>query len=157
QAKMLTYFEVEHFYVEENALLDDKKFEEWLTLFTDDTHYFMPIRRTRSKRELDKEFTQPGQMAFFDDNKDLLAARVKKLLSGSAWAEDPPSRTRHFVSNVMIDNDRGEELDVRSNFILYRTRLKSEELTWIGSRHDTLRRDGDSFKIAKRWIYLEQT
>jgi hypothetical protein len=41
-------------------------------VFTDDARYFMPIRRTRMQRELDKEFTQPGEMAFFDDDKRLL-------------------------------------------------------------------------------------
>lgn len=156
-AEMLLQHEVERFYYDEAALLDDRRFEAWVDLFSDDTHYFMPIRRTRSKRELDKEFTKPGEMAFFDDSKDILAGRVRKLLSGTAWAEDPPSRTRHFVANVRVVEDRGDELDVQANFILYRTRLKSEELTWIGSRHDVLRRNGTSFLIAKRTIFLEQT
>ena len=46
---------------------------------------------------------------------------------------------------------------MESNFLLYRTRLKSEETTWIGSRQDTLRRDGASLLIAKRLILLDQT
>lgn len=156
-AQMLTHHEVEQFLYREANLLDDRQFKEWLALFSDDTHYFMPIRRTRLSRELDKEFTQPGEMAFFDDNKSILEGRVKKLMSGTAWAEDPPSRTRHIITNVLVDNDGGEELNVRSNFLLYRTRLKSEELTWIGSRKDVLRRNEGSFLIAKRHIYLEQT
>jgi 3-phenylpropionate/cinnamic acid dioxygenase small subunit len=156
-AEMLVQFEVERFLYHEAMLLDDRRFEEWVELFSDDTHYFMPIRRTRTKRELDKEFTQPGEMAFFDENKMFLLGRVAKLLSGTAWAEDPPSRTRHIITNVFVTENRGEELDVRSNFLLYRTRLKSEELTWVGSRHDVLRRNEDSFLIAKRNILLEQT
>jgi len=155
--EMLVQFEVERFLYQEAMLLDDRRFEEWVELFTEDTHYFMPIRRTRTKRELDKEFTQPGEMAFFDENKMMLQARVKKLLTGTSWAEDPPSRTRHIITNVLVTEDRGEELDVRSNFLLYRTRLKSEELSWIGSRKDVLRRNRDSFLIAKRHIFLEQT
>jgi len=46
---------------------------------------------------------------------------------------------------------------VHSNFHLYRTRLKSEEDSWIGSRHDLLRRTDAGLRIAKRTIYLEQT
>lgn len=156
-AKMHLQFEVEHFYYHEAMLLDDRRFEDWVQLFSADTHYFMPIRRTRTRRELDKEFTQPGEMAFFDDDKTVLEGRVKKLLSGTAWAEDPPSRTRHIITNVLVTDDRGDELDVRSNFLLYRTRLKSEELSWIGSRKDILRRHDDTFLIARRHIYLEQT
>jgi biphenyl 2,3-dioxygenase beta subunit len=156
QALMLR-LEVEEFLYREAALLDDRKFKEWIGLFTEDTHYFMPIRRTRGRRELHKEFTQPGEMAFFDDDWMMLNARVVKLTSGTAWAEDPPSRTRRLITNVLVDDDRGSEVEVRSNFILYRTRLKSEETTWIGSRRDLLRRDSGSFKIARRYIFLEQT
>src|SRR5262249_53641473 len=150
-------YEVERFYYDEAALLDGRRYQEWLGLFTDDAHYFMPIRRTRMQRELDKEFTQPGEMAFFDDDKVLLAGRVAKLQTGRSWAEDPPSRTRHLVTNVRIVADDGSELRVESNFHLYRTRLRSEEDSWIGSRHDVLRRVDGSFRIADRKIFLEQT
>lgn len=156
-AEVLRQFEVEHFYTDEAALLDAHQYERWAQLFTDDTHYFMPLRRTRLRRELGNEFTKPGEMAFFDDNKEVLLGRVAKLLTGTAWAEDPPSRTRHLVTNVRVAEDRGEELEVHSNFVLYRTRLKSEETTWIGSRHDLLLRDNGSFLIARRHIFLEQT
>jgi biphenyl 2,3-dioxygenase beta subunit len=147
----------ERFYTQEAALLDAHRYPEWVELFSEDTHYFMPIRRTRLRRELAKEFTQPGEIAFFDETKTSLAGRAAKIATGTAWAEDPPSRTRHLITNVHVTDDRGDELDVESNFILYRTRLKSEETTWIGSRRDLLRRHGGSFLIAKRVILLEQT
>jgi biphenyl 2,3-dioxygenase beta subunit len=156
-ADIARQYAVEKFYTEEAALLDALRFEEWVELFSDDTHYFMPIRRTRLRRELAKEFTQPGEIAFFDETKTSLAGRAAKIATGTAWAEDPPSRTRHLITNVHVTDDRGDELDVESNFILYRTRLKSEETTWIGSRRDLLRRHGGSFLIAKRVILLEQT
>ena len=126
-AAMLLHYEVERFYYDEAALLDSHRYEEWLALFSDDAHYFMPIRRTRMLRELDKEFTRPGEMAFFDDTKTLLAGRIIKLGSGRSWAEDPPSRTRHLITNVRITKDEGRTLEVESNFHLYRTRLNSEE------------------------------
>lgn len=155
--EMVRQFEVEKFYYDEAALLDAHRYHEWLDLFAEDAFYFMPLRRTRMQRELDKEFTQPGEMAFFDDNKAQLTGRVNKLATGKSWSEDPPSRTRHMVMNVRVVEDTGAELTVESNFHLYRTRLKSEEDSWIGSRRDTLRRDGESFLIAKRTIMLEQT
>ena len=120
--------------LEEAAILDEHRYADWIELFTDDTHYFMPIRRTRTRRELDKEFTKPGEMAYFDDDKMLLNGRVLKFLSGTSWAEDPPSRTRHMIHNVRIIADRGDELDVEANFHIYRTRLKSEEDAWVGKR-----------------------
>ena len=154
---MLRHYEVERFYFDEAALLDAHRYDEWLALFTDDTHYFMPIRRTRTQREIDKEFTQPGEMAFFDDTKMLLAGRVAKLKTGRSWAEDPPSRTRHLITNIRVVKDDGRTLEVESNFHVYRTRLNSEETSWIGSRRDLLRRVEGSFQIAGRRIFLEQT
>jgi biphenyl 2,3-dioxygenase beta subunit len=156
-AAMLQHYDVERFYYDEAALLDAHQYEEWLALFSDDARYFMPIRRTRVQRELDKEFTQPGEMAYFDDTKTLLAGRIAKLKSGRSWAEDPPSRTRHLIANVRIMKDDGGMLDVESNFHLYRTRLNSEETSWIGSRRDVLRRVEGSFQIVDRRIFLEQT
>jgi biphenyl 2,3-dioxygenase beta subunit len=156
-AAMVRQYEIERFYYDEAALLDSHRYEEWLALFSDDAHYFMPIRRTRTQRELDKEFTRPGEMAFFNDTKTLLAGRIKKLQSGRSWAEDPPSRTRHLVTNIRVIEDDGRKLEVESNFHVYRTRLNSEETSWIGSRRDVLRRVDGSFQIADRQIFLEQT
>jgi biphenyl 2,3-dioxygenase beta subunit len=156
-AAMVRQYEVERFYYDEAALLDAHQYDAWLALFSEDANYFMPIRRTRMQRELDQEFTQPGEMAFFSDTKPLLAGRVAKLKSGRSWAEDPPSRTRHLITNVRIVRDNGRELEVESNFHLYRTRLNSEESSWIGSRRDVLRRAAGSFQIADRKIFLEQT
>ena len=66
-AAMVLQYQVEKFYYDEAALLDAHDYEPWVALFSDDTHYFMPIRRTRLRRELAQEFTQPGEMAYFDE------------------------------------------------------------------------------------------
>ena len=126
-AAMVRQHEVEQFLYGEAALLDARRYSEWLALFADDATYFMPIRRTRMQSELDQEFTKPGEMAFFNDTKPLLAARVTKLGTGRSWAEDPPSRTRRLITNIRVIEDNGAELVAASNFMLYRTRLNSQE------------------------------
>lgn len=156
-AAMVRQYEIERFYYDEAALLDAHDYEPWVALFADDARYFVPIRRTRSRRELHLEFTQPGEMAYMDETKAMLQGRAIKFASGRAWAEDPPSRTRHLITNVRVLADDGTDLTVASNFHLYRTRLKSEEDSWIGSRRDVLRRHGASFLIASRTVFLEQT
>ena len=149
---------VEHFYREEAAALDEKRFHDWLDLFSDDTHYWMPIRRTRTVDQLDKEFTAKDEMAYFDDDKAMLEMRVRKLDTGYSWSEDPPSRTRHVISNVRIIEDNPGDLVVETNFILYRTRLNSEEDMWVGMRRDRLRKGGDQgYLITERNIFLDQT
>ncbi len=157
QERMLLTFEAEEFLYREAGLLDARRFDEWLDLVTDDIHYWMPIRRTVQAREIDREFTGPGGMAFFDDDKEILTLRIQRLAVGRAWAEDPPSRTRRLISNVRVDQADGHELTVHSNFHLYRTRLNSEEDSWIGRREDVLRRCGGALRLARRHIYLEQT
>ncbi len=150
-------FEAEEFLFYEAELLDARRFNEWLELLADDIHYWMPIRRTTQAKEVDLEFTKPGGMAFFDDDKDILKMRVQRLSVGRAWAEDPPSRTRRLITNLRISEVKDNEITVLSNFKLYRTRLNSEEDSWIGRREDVLRRRDNSFELAQRHIYLEQT
>ena len=157
QDRMLLTFEVQEFLYLEAELLDARRYDDWLTLLTDDIHYWMPIRRTTQIKDIDLEFTKPGGMAFFDDTKEVLTMRVQRLSIGRAWAEDPPSRTRRLITNVKVDETDGDQISVRSNFQLYRTRLNSEEDSWIGRRDDVLRRVGDQLMLARRSIYLEQT
>ncbi|WP_260684562.1 3-phenylpropionate/cinnamic acid dioxygenase subunit beta [Rhodococcus sp. KBS0724] len=154
---VLRQYEIEQFYYKEAALLDGHRYDEWIKLFADDVHYFMPIRRTMTRRQIGREFTQPGEMAYFDENKQQLQTRVDKLSTGTAWAEDPPSRTRHLITNIRVEDAGGFELLAHSNFHLYRTRLKSEIDEWVGRREDVLRRVDGQLKIAKRFVYLDQT
>ncbi len=155
--RALLQYEVEQFLYAEAALLDARRHRDWLALVAADIHYWMPIRRTVTNADLDREFTKPGDMAYFDDDRAVLEMRVKKLEAGSAWSEDPPSRSRHFVSNVRILDVVGDEVTVEAAFHLYRTRLNTEIDSWVGRRVDLLRRKGESFEIARRHLFLDQT
>lgn len=150
-------YEVEQFLYAEAAMLDARQYREWLGLLADDVHYWMPIRRTVSRSDIDREFTKPGDMAFFDDDRHMLEMRVKKLEASSAWSEDPPSRSRHFVSNVRVVAVAGTEVTVELCFHLYRSRLNSEPSSWIGRRVDVLRRTGGGFLLARRHLFLDET
>jgi len=155
--RMLLLFEVEEFLKHEASLLDERRYNDWLELIAEDIHYWMPVRRTVMAANIEEEFTRPGEVAFIDDNRMYLEMRIKRLLVGSAWAENPPSRTRHFITNVRVTAIDGDEITVSSNFHLYRTRLESEEDSWIGRREDVLRRNGNSFKLARRHVFIDQT
>jgi biphenyl 2,3-dioxygenase subunit beta len=150
--------QVEDFFYLEAELLDDRKLREWLELLTDDVRYWMPIRHNTSERpqEIAEELSKPGEGYYFDDNKQNLTLRVERVYSKSAWAELPPSRTRHLISNVRVKQDNGAEIEVHSNFLVYRTRMESDKDIFVGTRQDTLRRVNGSFKIAKRTIVLDQ-
>jgi 3-phenylpropionate/cinnamic acid dioxygenase small subunit len=96
-------------------------------------------------------------MAFFDDDHDDLRMRVEKLYTGSSWSEDPPSRTRHLVSNVRITGLDEATVRVQSDFLLLRTRMEGDADQFHGRRDDRLRIDGDSFLLVQRHIYLDHT
>ncbi|HLQ32644.1 MAG TPA: 3-phenylpropionate/cinnamic acid dioxygenase subunit beta [Chloroflexota bacterium] len=148
---------VEHFLYREAHLLDAHRYEEWLELFTDDVHYWMPVRKGMPKPGA-SEFASEREMAFFDESKDSLRNRVAKFGTGLAWAEEPPSRTRHVITNIMVDQgDSESEVWAHSDFVFYRTRLESRQDILVGARQDLLRRSGDSWTIARRTILLDQT
>jgi 3-phenylpropionate/cinnamic acid dioxygenase small subunit len=155
--RLLLQYQVEQFFYAEAALLDARRYRDWLGLITDDIHYWMPIRRTVTNSDLDLEFTKPGEIAYFDDDRGFLEMRVKKLEAGSAWSEDPPSRSRHFVTNVRILDVAGDEITVEACFHLHRTRLESDVDSWVGRRVDVLRRTGEGFLLARRHLFLDQT
>jgi 3-phenylpropionate/cinnamic acid dioxygenase small subunit len=150
--------EVEDFLYLEAELLDERRLREWLELFTDDSHYWMPVRHNPLNRpeELAEELSIQGESYYFNDSKETLRVRVERLYSKTAWAEMPPSRTRRLISNIRVKKDDGREIDVRSNFIVYRTRMEKDQDIFVGTRRDVLRRVNGAIKIARRTIILDQ-
>lgn len=155
--RMELQYRVEQFLYNEAQLLDSREYREWFKLIHQNIHYWMPIRRTVTLRNIDKEFTKLGDMSFFDDDYNDLRMRVEKFYSGSSWSEDPPSRTRHLVANVRITNWDGQELSVSSAFHLLRTRLDDTAEQFHGRREDKLKVNGDGFQLLQRHIYLDHT
>ena len=150
-------YEVEQFLYAEAALLDGRRYRDWLALMAEDVEYWMPLRRTVTNSDIEREFTKPGEVAYFDDDYGYLEMRVKKLEAGSAWSEDPPSRSRHLVSNVRILDVAGDEITLEASFHVYRSRLERDHDNWFGRRLDVLRRGGSSFLLVKRHLFLDHT
>ncbi len=161
--------EVEQFLYREARLLDDRQFHDWLGLFTEDVRYWMASRTNRypksSKaisildpdRYVEDDIGSEDELAILDESKETLAGRVARLDTGMAWAEDPPSRTRHMIANIEVEaGDVESELRVYSNFIVYRSRAASEEDFYVGARQDVLRRVDGKLKIARRKLTLDQ-
>ena len=165
-----TIREVEQFLYREARLLDTRRFDDWLDLLAEDIKYWMPLRSNRypayskaisildGSRYEEGELSGEDDLAIMDEDKDSLTRRIRRLDSGMAWAEDPPSRTRHFVSNIEVEpGNRESELKVYSNFIMYRTRGETEQDFYVGSREDVLRREDGQLRVAYRKIVLDQT
>jgi 3-phenylpropionate/cinnamic acid dioxygenase small subunit len=149
------WYELMQFYIHEAWLLDDRKFHDWLELFTDDVFYFMPRRRNVHRKDLAQELTEVGDLAIFEDDKTYLRMRVERLQTGMAWAEDPPSRTRHLVGNLVVQPLPNGEVQAKTAFILYRSHHETDENIFAGSREDVLRQVAGQWKIARRVIVLD--
>lgn len=149
------WFELMQFYIREAWLLDERKFRDWLDLFTEDVLYFMPRRKNVLRRELHREVTELGDLAIFEEDKTYLEMRAARLETGMAWAEDPPSRTRHLIGNLEAAPQANGEVLARTAFLVYRSHLETDHQLLSGSREDVLRPVGDTWKIAKRTILLD--
>jgi 3-phenylpropionate/cinnamic acid dioxygenase small subunit len=162
-ARLLLKEEIEQFLYREAELLDERRYEEWLALFTEDAHYFMPMRRNVPHDEPEREFTRAGtDVNWFDEGKDTLTRRVKQILTGIHWAEEPPSRICHMISNVQVVTGPPvaappSEVTVKSRFLVYRNRVETETDFLVGKREDLLRRVNGGWQIARRKIILDQS
>jgi 3-phenylpropionate/cinnamic acid dioxygenase small subunit len=161
--RLLLKEEIEQFFYREAELLDERRYEDWLDLFTEDTRYFMPMRRNVPAEEPALEFTREGlDVNWFDEGKDTLTRRVKQIRTGVHWAEQPPSRICHMVSNIQIlgapvDGLSSAEVPVKSRFLIYRNRVETETDLLVGKREDVLRRVDGDWRIARRKIILDQS
>jgi 3-phenylpropionate/cinnamic acid dioxygenase small subunit len=161
-ARLLLKEEIEQFLYREAELLDERRYEEWLELFAEDAQYFMPMRRNVPHNEPEREFTRAGMdVNWFDEGKETLTRRVKQILTGIHWAEEPPSRICHLISNVQVVSATpagvtANEVTVKSRFLVYRNRVETETDFLVGKREDLLRRVDGSWKIARRKIVLDQ-
>jgi len=129
--------EVEQFLYREARLLDERRFNEWLELFTDDARYWVGGRINRYPKT-------SKAIAILDSDRHV-------------EQEDPPSRTRHLVANIKLEpGDAVSELKVYCNFIVYRSPAETEKDFYVGARRDVLRLVDGAWKIARRKLTLDQ-
>ena len=143
------------FLVEEAALLDAADYAGWLGLLCEDIRYLMPVRVTTARGA---GFDSLADMGHFDEDMYALRKRVQRLATDHAWTEDPPSRTRHFVTNVRTFRAEGDDLRVESALLLFRSRGDTREPSLISAgRTDLLRATADGLRLARREITVDES
>jgi phthalate 3,4-dioxygenase subunit beta len=150
------YNDVLDFVYREAEMLDDRLHREWLGLLTDDVRYVMPVRITSPHSLTDSAL---DDMEHFDEDRYSLEKRVSRFETEHAWAEDPPSRTRRFVTNVRCWHGEGEvEVVVVSNLLLFRSRGDIHDHDLLSARrNDVLRREHGGLKLARREILVDES
>jgi 3-phenylpropionate/cinnamic acid dioxygenase small subunit len=138
---------LEEFIVREARLLDERRFRDWMALFTEDGTYWVPA--------------VPGQRSPFDqaslfyDDRDLMRTRIERLEHPRIHVQTPPSRTAHLVGNVLVesvDEEKGE-FAIGSTVIMVEYRDEQQRL-FAGRQRHRLRRDGASFRIMQKRVDL---
>lgn len=142
--------------IDEAYILDRQDYASWLDLLTEDIHYYMPVRVTTA---LGAGFDTAPQMAHFDENKYSLSRRIARFATEHAWTEDPPSRLRHYVTNVRtFATDRENELIVETALLLFRSRGDIREHALVSAgREDLLRQEGEAWRLARRHIAVDES
>lgn len=162
-AALALRLEVEDFLIREADLLDERKYDEWLALFAEDLHYRMPIVRNLAAPAIASEYlTDPLDVSWFDEGKEILTTRVAQIRTGVHWAEEPLSRTSHLVTNVRILSaapsvEEAQNVEVSCKFLVNRNRNTDTEEYFVGRRVDLLRRDEETWLIYRRTVYINQT
>lgn len=148
---------ISQFLYEEARLLDDWQFRDWLAQLDEEIRYTMRTTVNAQTRDRRKG-VQPPTTWIFNDNKDQLERRIARLETGMAWAEEPPSRTRHMISNLQVsETDQPDVFAVRLNYLLYRAQKERDETFYVGTRVDKVRRlPDDTWRLLAREIVLDQ-
>ena len=137
----------ERFLIHEAALLDARRFREWMGLFAEDGTYWVPA--VPDQKDLF------GQASLFYDDRDLMKTRIDRLEHPRIHVQTPPSRTAHLVGNAIVeqaDDAKGEYL-VGSTFIMVEYR-DDQQRVFAGRQRHRLRRDGASFLIVQKRVDL---
>jgi 3-phenylpropionate/cinnamic acid dioxygenase small subunit len=141
---------------DEAAALDERRFDDWVAMLATDLIYQAPIRITRTGVNKDRDVMRT--MFHYDETYESILMRTGRLQK-SAWAEDPPSRCRRFVTNVRVaECENPGEYEVVSYLFLERSRgdnPHNEQLT--AERRDVWRHVDGVYVMARREIIVDQS
>lgn len=142
---------IEHFYRIEVMLLQDRRYREWLDLMDPAISYRVPVTTSTMAGLV----TSEDQLGYYDEDAELLEARVAKLESKLSWVENPPSRLRYFVQLIDVSANPDNTVTARSNLLLLQYRWNMEQ-QFSGERTDTLVPHDNRFLVRKRRVVLDR-
>lgn len=118
----VTHAVLADFVYQEARLLDEKRFDEWHSLFTEDARYWMPLTRGQPNAET--------HTSLFYEDKLLLKVRIERLKHPSAFSQQQPSFCQHILQQPALESsDAGANLSVtRTPFLYVETQLDNQIL-----------------------------
>ena len=140
--------DIEDFLKYEVELLDDRRFEEWMELFTEDGFYWAPTQPDQENPE--------ATVSLFYDDRTAMKVRFARLRHPRIHVQTPPSRTCHFVTNVRLaePGPAAGELVVNSKLLMLEYRPGYEQRAFGGKVQHRLRRENGALKIKMKRVSL---
>jgi p-cumate 2,3-dioxygenase subunit beta len=139
--------EAEDFLFHEAELLDSWRLVEWDALFADDGRYMVHTANI-------SEDASPDRTLFYvADDRLHIRERVTRLGKNTAFAERPRSHVRHFVTNILVDQEPDGAVAVRCNLLVHRWRDRVD--TFAGRAKYKISLTGSGPKIIEKRCILD--
>ena len=139
--------EVEQLLFREARLLDERKFEEWRDLYTEDGVYWMPSQHDQQSAD--------DTVSIVYDDRDMMQARITRLRHPETHSQVPHSHTTHMVTNIELDSapDPSSGIVVHATFLMADYRIGNPH--WYCGRYPyRLQRAGSDFRIRMKKVVL---
>jgi 3-phenylpropionate/cinnamic acid dioxygenase small subunit len=146
------YTEVASLLAREALLLDEQRWQDWLSLYTEDAVYWVPAWQSDFKLTDDPKI-QLSLM--YSESRLGLRERVFRLESEDSFASVPPDRTTHITSNVLVTGveDGGNTVEASATWMVHSYGVHGSA-TRGGRYRYTLRRMDGMLLIAKKTTIL---
>lgn len=140
---------IRDFIYHEADLLDQRRFDTWYDLFTDDAIYWMPLKRDQQEEDLHNTL-------FFED-KLLLQVRIRRLAHPKVFSQSPPSYCQHVLQRPKIERSSNANLVTTSTPFIYVESQGDDQIVLAGVTQHQLKINNDAFMIYRKCIRLLNT
>ena len=140
--------EVEDLLYRQAALLDARRWQEWIDLFTEDGIYWMPV--------LPNQNDWISEPSIFAEDRMMMEIRMGRLTHPNAWSQAPMWGTNHLVGNVMVESagtGRDQDIVVYSRFQMMELRRDAVR-HFGGTYRHRLVRTGQGLRIKLQRVDL---
>ena len=136
------------FVLDEAALLDDLRFDDWLALFTEDGHYWMPLAHGQTDPRL--------HASLLYEDRLLLEVRIERLRGARTFSQQPVSRCHHLLQTprVTVRDDAAGLYTCRTAFHYTETRQDEQALYAGWATHELVRQADGTLRIRLKRVDL---
>jgi benzoate/toluate 1,2-dioxygenase beta subunit len=148
----LTSAAAAEFLYREAQLLDERRWDEWLDLYTEDAVFWVPAWKSE-----DEPTSSPDTelSLIYYEGRSNLADRIWRVRSNLSVASTPLHRTAHAIANVLLEFADGNRAEVKSSWAThtYNPRRKTQHV-FFGRSEYVLRLEGGAWRIARKKALL---